>query len=288
MEQVTGYVEKIVFRNADNGYTVLGLSTDDGDVTCVGVFPSISEGERIEIEGEYVIHPSYGVQLQVNRYRAVAPGDKVSAERYLGSGAVKGVGPKMAARIVAAFGDDTFRIIEEEPERLAEVKGISERGAMEIAQQVEEKRELREAMIYLQQYGISLNLAVKIHARYGLDTYRILQENPYQLADDIAGVGFRIADEIARRVGIRMDSDFRIKSGVLYVLQQAAGEGHTYLPEELLTAQVCELLGVEAEAVKKHYTDLAIEKKLVLKQEDGDCRSMPPSTTIWKRTWPPG
>ncbi len=268
MEQVTGYVEKIVFRNADNGYTVLGLSTDEGDVTCVGVFHSVSEGERIEAEGEYVIHPTYGVQLQVNRYRAIAPGDKVSAERYLGSGAVKGVGPKLAARIVTAFGDDTFRIIEEEPERLVEIKGISERGAMEIAQQVEEKRELREAMIYLQQYGISLNLAVKIYERYGLDTYRILRENPYQLADDMEGVGFRIADEIARRVGIRMDSDFRIKSGILYSLQQAAAEGHTYLPEELLTGQVCELLGVEAESVKKQYTDLAIEKKLVIKQED--------------------
>jgi len=269
MEQIRGYVEHIIFRNADNGYTVLTLSQEgEEDITCVGVFPAINEGEHVELTGEYVIHPSYGMQLQVKEHRVIAPGDQVSMERYLASGAIKGVGPKMAARIVERFGDDTFRIIEEEPECLVEVKGISERIARSIAQQMEEKRELRQAMIYLQQYGISLNLAVKIHERYGIDTYRVLQENPYRLAEDVEGIGFRIADEIARRVGIHMDSDFRIRAGILYVLQQAAQEGHTYLPSEILTARACDLLDVEADAAAKHYMDMAIEKKLVLKQEE--------------------
>ncbi len=265
MEKVTGYVEHIIFRNAENGYTVFTLSCDDGEITCVGTFPAISEGERAELTGEYTIHPSYGLQLKVTDFQIVAPTDTVSMERYLASGAIKGVGPKMAARIVEKFADDTFRIIEEEPERLSEVKGISDRIARSIAQQMEERRDLRQAMIFLQQYEISLNLAVKIYDHYGPDTYRILQENPYQLAEDVEGVGFRIADEIAARIGIHADSDFRIRSGILYILQQAAGEGHTYLPEEMLTARACELLGVEESAVKKHYMDLSIERKLVIR-----------------------
>ncbi len=270
MEKVTGYVEHIIFRNADNGYTVLSVSSEGEEITCVGTFPVINEGERVELEGEYAIHPSYGLQLKTETYRVVAPGDTVSMERYLSSGAIKGVGKKMAARIVEKFGEDTFRIIEEEPERLAEIKGISERIARDIAVQMEEKRELRQAMIFLQQYGISLNLAVKIHEHYGIDTYRILQENPYQLAEDVEGVGFKIADEIARRIGIRTDSDFRIRSAILYELQQAAAEGHTYLPREMLTKRVCELLGVGEEAVQRHYMDMAIDKKLVLKTQEDD------------------
>lgn len=268
METITGYVEHIVYRNEENGYTVMNLVAEEEEITCVGVFHVISEGESIEASGEYTVHPSYGRQFRVEKYEMKAPEDLISIERYLGSGAIKGVGTALAARIVRRFKEDTFRIIEEEPERLAEIKGISERKAMEIAQQTEEKKELRQAMIFLQQYGISLNLAVKIYHTYGMEMYRIIQENPYKLADDMEGVGFRIADEIARRVGIHMDSDFRIRSGILYVLIQASSEGHTYLPKEILTQRTCELLEVDAEHVEKHYMDMAIDKKLVLKQSD--------------------
>jgi exodeoxyribonuclease V alpha subunit len=167
---------------------------------------------------------------------------------------------------VRRFQEDTFRIIEEEPERLAEIKGISQRKAMEIAQQTEEKKELRQAMIFLQNYGISLTLAMKIYHTYGIEMYRIIQENPYKLAEDVTGVGFKVADEIAHRVGIHLDSDFRIRSGILYILLQASAEGHTYLPKEVLTDRACELLGVSTEAVEKHYMDMAIDKKLILKQ----------------------
>ena len=271
METITGFVEHIVYRNEENGYTVLNLASNEEDeVTCVGVFQMISEGESLELTGEYTVHPSYGPQFKVQQYSIKAPEDIASIERYLGSGAIKGVGAALAARIVRKFKEDTFRIIEEEPERLAEIKGISERKAQEIAQQTEEKRELRQAMIFLQNYGISLSLAVKIYQTYQLDMYRIIQENLYRMAEDVTGVGFKIADEIAHRVGIHLDSDFRIRSGIMYVLQQASLEGHTYLPEELLTRRACELLGVDASGVEKHYMDMAIDRKLILKQSEAE------------------
>ena len=266
MEIVTGYVEHIVFRNEENGYTVFQLESEAGEVTCVGTLNFISEGERLEIKGDYVNHNIYGSQLKISSYEMKEPEDLISIERYLGSGAIKGIGLAMAARIVRRFKEDTFRIIEEEPERLAEIKGISNRKAMEIASQVNEKRDLRQAMIFLQQYGITMNLAVKVYQAYGQDVYGIIRENPYRLADDIDGVGFRTADEIAARVGIRMDSDFRVRSGILYTLLQASGEGHTYLPETELTPRASKLLNVTAEQVEKQYMDLAIERKIILKQ----------------------
>lgn len=242
------------------------------EITCVGTFSAIAEGENIEATGEYMEHPTYGRQFKVDSFEEKAPEDEEAIERYLGSGAIKGIGLALAARIVRRFKDDTFRIIEEEPERLAEIKGISQRKAMEIANQVNEKRDLRQAMIFLQQYGITMNLAVKVYQAYGQEIYEIIRQNPYRLADDIEGVGFRTADEIAARVGIRMDSDFRVKSGILYTLLQASGEGHTYLPEEELTRRAARLLEVDADQVEKQYMDLAIERKIVLKQgsrEDG-------------------
>ena len=266
MESLAGYVEHIIYRNADNGYTVLNLVSGEDEITCVGIFSPIAEGENIEAQGEYTEHPTYGQQFKVTSFEEKAPEDEEAIERYLGSGAIKGIGLAMAARIVRHFKEDTFRIIEEEPERLAEIKGISNRKAMEIASQVNEKRDLRQAMIFLQQYGITMNLAVKVYQAYGQDVYGIIRENPYRLADDIDGVGFRTADEIAARVGIRMDSDFRVRSGILYTLLQASGEGHTYLPETELTPRASKLLNVTAEQVEKQYMDLAIERKIILKQ----------------------
>lgn len=266
MESLAGYVEHIIYRNADNGYTVLNLVSGEDEITCVGIFSAIAEGENIEAQGEYTEHPTYGQQFKVTSFEEKAPEDEEAIERYLGSGAIKGIGLAMAARIVRRFKEDTFRIIEEEPERLAEIKGISNRKAMEIASQVNEKRDLRQAMIFLQQYGITMNLAVKVYQAYGQDVYGIIRENPYRLADDIDGVGFRTADEIAARVGIWMDSDFRVRSGILYTLLQASGEGHTYLPETELTPRASKLLNVTAEQVEKQYMDLAIERKIILKQ----------------------
>ena len=268
METIQGYVDHIIYRNSDNGYTVLVLVAGEEEVTCVGVFSDIAEGENIEATGEYTEHQTYGRQFKVSSFEEKAPQDEMAIERYLGSGAIKGIGIALAARIVRRFKEDTFRIIEEEPERLAEIKGISQRKAMEIADQVNAKKDLRQAMIFLQQYGISMNLAVKIYKKYGSEIYGIISENPYRMADDIEGVGFKTADEIATRVGIRTDSDFRIRSGILYTLQQAALDGHTYLPMNELTQRAVSLLEVDAEHIEKHYMNLAIERKIVMQQKD--------------------
>lgn len=270
LEKLTGYVEHIIYRNADNGYTVLNLVSGEEEITCVGTFSAIAEGENIEAVGEYTEHPTYGRQFKTESFEEKAPEDEEAIERYLGSGAIKGVGLALAARIVRRFKNDTFRIIEEEPERLAEVKGISEKKAMEIADQINQKRDLRQAMIFLQQYGITMNLAVKVYQEYGQEVYGIIRENPYRLADDIEGVGFRTADEIAARVGIRLDSDFRIRSGILYILQQAGGEGHTYLPKEELTERAARLLEVDGAQIEKQYMDLAIARKIIIKQPEGE------------------
>ena len=268
MATVTGYVEKIKYRNEENGYTVLSVTDGKEEYILVGTFPYISEGERVEATGRMVEHSIYGEQLAVESYEIKDPEDTLAIERYLGSGAIKGIGAALAKRIVKKFKSDTFRIMEEEPERLAEVKGISERMAMEIADQVEEKRDMRQAMLFLQQYGISMNLAVKIYQQYGQKLYSVIQENPYQLADDISGVGFKIADEIAAKVGIFTDSDYRIKSGLFYTLLQAMSNGHTYLPEEELLANASELLKVDAEHMGKHIMDLQMERKLIIKEKD--------------------
>ena len=270
MEKIKGYVEHIVYRNEENGYTVFNLNNGDGDLTCVGKFHYIEEGELLELTGEYTVHKLYGTQLQVISSEVCAPEDLVSIERYLGSGAIKGVGVALAGRIVKKFREDTFRIIEEEPERLAEVKGISERKAREIAIQVEEKKDMRDAMIFLQKYGISTTLAARIYQHYGQSVYRVIEENPYQIADHVSGVGFKTADEIAARVGIHTDSDFRIRSGIFYTLLQSVNEGHIYLKQEVLLWRSGELLGVQIEHIEKYLMDLAMEKKIVMKEaEDG-------------------
>lgn len=265
METIKGFIEHIIYRNTDNGYTVLNLVSDEEEITCVGFFKIMDQGETIEAEGNYTTHPVYGEQFKIERYQIVPPDDVVSIERYLGSGAVKGVGAALAARIVKRFGVDTYRIIEEEPERLSEVKGISECKAREIAVTVYEKRDAREAMSFLQKYGISNTLAIRIYEEYGMELYGIMRENPYRLAEDIHGIGFKIADEIASKIGIHTDSDYRIRSGILYTLMQAGGEGHCYLPHSILLQRAGELLGLESASLEPQLQNLAMDKKLVIK-----------------------
>ncbi|WP_418418123.1 ATP-dependent RecD-like DNA helicase [Blautia sp.] len=277
-ECVTGYIDHVIFRNEDNGYTVFVMKGVKGqeELTCVGNFPVLSQGATIEASGSYINHHIYGKQFQITSFVEKMPEDALAMERYLGSGAIKGIGAALAARIVRHFGEDTMRIVEEEPERLAEVKGISEKKAREIAAQTAEKADMRKAMMFLQKYGISLNLGAKIYQKYGDSVYNVLQENPYRLADDISGVGFKIADEIAGRIGIHTDSDYRIRSGMMYTLLQASGEGHVYLPQEELFGRASVLLGVDSSYMEKHLMDLAMERKVVLKEE-GDSVLVYPS-----------
>ncbi len=272
MEQREGYIEHIKFRNPDNGYTIFQLSEPGGndELTCVGNFPAISEGEYVKVEGAMTVHVLYGEQLQVSSYEICVPKDRLAVERYLGSGAIKGIGQTMAARIVRKFGDDTFRIIEREPERLAEIRGISDRMARDIHAQFKEKQGMREAMMYLQQYNISGTLAVKIYKQYGEKMRTVLEENPYQMTEDIPGVGFKTADSIAERMGISGFSPERIRAGLVYALQLAAQYGHIYLPQPELIRYCTDLLGVDAEAIGQAVSDMSAERKLIVKSVGGE------------------
>lgn len=265
MEQIKGYVEHIIYRNDDNGYTVMNLVDGEEEIVCVGNFRTVDEGETLEVSGNYTEHPLYGMQLKAESYRVVEPDDEAGMERYLASGAIKGIGAALASRIIKKFGKDTFRIIEEEPERLAEIKGISEKKAREIAVRMEEKKDMRSAMVFLQKYGISDTMAVRIYNTYGEKIYGVMRENPYQLAEDVGGIGFKAADEIARKAGIQMDSDYRIRSGILYALSQAMAEGNIYLPDNILLERCQLLLEVDKEGIEPQISNLAMEKKIVAK-----------------------
>lgn len=268
MEKITGHVDHIIFENKENGYTVLLLTdSDQQEIVCVGIIPGIDIGMSLELYGEYTEHPTYGMQFKVNRFEEIMPQDTLAIVRYLSSGAIKGIGEKMAVRIVDRFGSETFRIMENEPERLAEIKGISLRIAQEIGSQVYEKKELRQAFLFLQKYGISNNLAVKIYDRYRDQMYGIMMENPYRIAEDIPRVGFRTADEIASKMGINIDSEYRIRCGTLYTMQIAAQDGHVYLPMDVLLKKASEILGVAEENIYPLVKNLAIDRKLTVKKD---------------------
>lgn len=272
MEELKGYVDSIIYNNPDNGYTVLELDCDEESYMCVGYVTNVAAGELIQIKGEEVINPMYGPQIQIKEYSILPPEDSKSMERYLGSGAIKGIGAAMASRIVRHFREDTFRVIENEPEKLVQIKGISEKKARDIASQVAAKRDLREVMIKLQKYGITYQLALKLYTQYGLKITAIIEENPYKLAEEVQGIGFLKADEIAKQVGIGSNSDYRVRSGIFYVLLRATNEGHMYLPQNVMIEQSQNLLGVDAETIEHHMLDLCIDKKVYIKEINDEVR----------------
>lgn len=285
-----GIVSKIIYRNEGNQYIVFAVETSDGeDETFVGYISGIEEGMYILAKGEYVEHPSYNLQFKVVEYEVRMPDNLVSMERYLGSGVIKGVGEIMAKRVIKKFGTDTFRVMEEEPERLAEIKGISERKANEIGVQFIEKQAMREALMFLSEFGISPNLAVKIFNEYGQKMYTIVKQNPYRIAEDISGVGFKIADSIAEKAGIGRTSDFRVRAAILYTLNQATGLGHLYLPKKLLLSWTRQLLAksdstesegmyyyedsefqIEEEVIEIQLMNLQIEGKVIFRELEGE------------------
>ncbi len=265
MERCEGYVNSIIYRSPTTSYTVLTLGTkpDGEELTCVGNFPFIDVGESIAVEGEWTRHEMYGRQFKVETVEILTPQETESIERYLGSGAIKGVGIVLAMKIVKAFGEDTFRIIEREPERLAEIRGISERMAMSIHEQYIEKKDSQRVILFLQRFGINLSLASKIYAKYGSKTETYMRENPYRIAEDIPGVGFKTADEIASRIGGFDDSETRVRACILYVLQTAMARGHAYLPEGSLLSHLKEYLpGADEDMVSLAINSLVMDRKL--------------------------
>ena len=269
MEEIKGYVAHIIYRNEENAYTVFELDYGKGSVTCTGFPPAISEGESCRVEGEMTSHPVYGDQMRISSYEAIEPETTQAVFRYLSSGAIKGIGESLARRILKKFGEDTMRILDEEPERLAEIKGISPRKAREISAQIEGKRDQRDAMVFLQQYGIGGRHALRIWKTYGMKLYEVIKENPYRLADDIRGIGFATADEIASRVGIRADSDFRIRSGILYMLSQVLTDGSTWMERSMVIRRTAELLSLGEDQIDLQLDNLAMDRKLMIKNREG-------------------
>ena len=272
MESISGYISHIIFRNQDNGYTVFEFACKDSDdeylETCVGNFPFINEGEYMVLWGEITHHPTYDDQFKVMKSETKEPEDAISMQRYLASGVVKGIGPGLAKRIIDMFGDRTFEIIEKEPERLAEVKGISKKKALDVYASFEEKKDMRDAFIYLQKYGISNQMAAKIHQKYHDKMYDVIQNNPYKLSEDIRGIGFRMADEIAVKIGFDYNSEYRIKAGIIYALEREVSNGHIYVPEEELCGKCVEILGVPLESVMTLFEKMMYEKNIIKVEEN--------------------
>ncbi len=269
---ISGSVENIIYTNAENGYTVLNLLLDDEKedvfVCCVGYLPDIVMGESLTVVGRRVRHPSYGDQLEVISYQKSLPVTEKAIERYLSSGIVKGIGKRMAKKIVDKFGRDTLMIIDTEPHKLADIKGISMTKAQEIGAVFREQGELTRAVMFLQEYGVSVNFAAKIFKKYKDTTIAVVQKNPYTLADEIWGIGFKTADNIAKKMGIEPDSAYRIQAGIKYMLNYAASSGHTYLPESELTYRVAELLETAADNVKQNLMSMHVASEIWIENSE--------------------
>jgi len=280
MEIIKGYIEHISVHKEDTGFTVMNVSADDETIICVGIVRGFSEGESVEVTGEYVVHPVYKRQLKIKSIKSLPPENKVAVERYLGSGAIKGVGEALAKRIVKTFGEDTFRIAMDEPERLAEVKGISIRKAYEIGAQLAEKKDIREIMIFLQGLGISQNYANKIYTKYGRKTRDTIEQNPYKLAEDIRGIGFKLADDIAGKMGISYDSEYRVRCGIVHIMLQSTVDGNCYYPKEKLVNRSMELLTVPEEMIEQQLLNLIVDRSLKIVSCEGENRVYFPSYYI--------
>lgn len=269
---ITGSVEDIIFHNIENGYCVFSVDSEGEEVTCVGNVTQIHEGEEVTMSGNWSVHPTYGKQFQVSFFEKTIPTTAEGIQKYLASGVIKGIGKKTAERIVDKFGEASFYVIEEKPDKLAEIKGISYEKAMTIHNVFCEQHELRRAMLFLQDFGVTPSYAMKIYKRYKGKTFEIVKENPYRLADDISGIGFKMADKMAQNSGIQPDSPNRIKSGVKYVLNQATQNGHVYLPKTELIQTTSELLGINPLIIENCLKELQVDNQLWQEKINGvDC-----------------
>lgn len=271
VQTISGIVESIIFNNTENGYCVFSIAFEDEELVCTGNLPFLSEGEQVELSGEFITHPLYGKQFGFSEYTKNAPKDAASMVKYLGSGVIKGIGEKTAMQIVARFGEDTFEVLENYPEKLAEIKGISLKKARSMSEQFHEQTYQRQAMMFLHGFGITAAAASKIWGKYKENTITVLKSNPYELTYDITGFGFKSADSIAYRMGTPPENVHRIKAGIRYTLLNATSDGHSYYPKELLLEKAAELLEVSKELAEHGLLELHIDKAVVIeKLDDGN------------------
>lgn len=272
MASIEGVVENIIYRNDANGYTVCDIDSDNTLVTAVGYMPFLNEGETVKVSGIWTNHPEYGRQLKVEGYDKIMPRTTETIEKYLASGAIKGIGPATAKKIVEKFGEDSLNVIQYYPDKLSQVKGIGIARAREIEISFEEQRELMNIVLFLQRYGISPAYAARIYRVFGKASIETIKSNPYRLSDDVFGIGFKTADSIAMSLGIDPSSRYRICSGVKYVISKAASAGHIYLPMEILREQVAGMLGSTMESLEDALVLLQLEKAIVIDKESGEER----------------
>lgn len=259
LEEYKGTIAEIIFHNNENGYTVAVFETELEAFTVVGSLPAVGVGRHYSIRGEFITHPTYGEQFSIKSFEEELPSTEDGIRDFLSSGAMKGIGRKTAAAIVSKFGEETFEIIEKSPERLTEISGIGEKTAEKIADAFNQHREFANITLYLQQFGISSNYALKLYQVYGAETITAVEENPYRLVEDIFGVGFKKADAIAEKMGVAHDDRFRLKSGIKFTLSYFAGEGSTFLPQNTLCEKAGQLLDVPMELIEESITEMAFE-----------------------------
>ena len=270
MESIGCFADETVFRNDENGYTVLVVKCGKTRVSAVGVMPPIAPGEKLNITGEWVEHPVYGRQIKVQSVEIEKPTTLSGIEKYLSSGMIRGIGPATAKLLVKAFGEETLDVLYAEPQRLLEVPGIGEKRANMIAESYAEQAQQREAMVFLQSYGVTPSLSVKIFKQYGDNTKQAIMQNPYRLVEDVEGVGFRTADRIAASLGVERDSEYRISAGVKYALADATnGAGHCYLPRNVLSAAAQRLLGNDEDAIERMIDSLILSHQLTAQMLPG-------------------
>jgi exodeoxyribonuclease V alpha subunit len=277
MDTLSGAVERITYYNAENGYTVLRLRPDikmanrftnksslnaDGLATVVGNLPELSPGEHLRLQGQWDNHPKHGPQFKVEVCEQTLPATVAGIQGYLGSGMIKGIGPRFAERIVGLFKEETFEVIESAPQRLLEVPGIGEDRKQKITTAWKEQKQVKEIMVFLHGHGVSTNLAVKIYKTYGDTSLETVQKNPYQLERDIYGVGFKTADRIAQALGLPVDHPSRIEAGIVFALNEMINEGHVYVPRELLAQKAIELLAVPQELIAPALERLAQDERI--------------------------
>ncbi|MEG1285241.1 MAG: ATP-dependent RecD-like DNA helicase [Romboutsia sp.] len=270
MERIEGMISDIVFKNEENGYTIAHLASSKDEVVIVGCMPTLAVGESIEVEGKWINHKTYGTQFEVNKFMPITPTSLEGIYVYLSSGMIHGIGEKMAKRIIDKFGVNTLDIIQNTPERLEEVEGIGNKKVAQIVKSYEENRELRNIIIELSPYGITPNYCLKIFKKYKNKAIEVINKNPYKLAEDIRGIGFKIADSIASKIGIDKYSKDRITQGILYALNQSLGSGHTYLPKNILIQDASKLLEVECVIVEECIMALIYDQKVHIEKKGQD------------------
>ena len=269
MQEKKGIIADIIFHNEKNGYTIAVFETEEEQFTAVGSIAACRKGLSLILRGKFTVHPTYGEQFAFSEYEEVIPESVQGIEEFLATGALKGIGKKTAAAIVHKFGKDTLRIMEEEPERLAEVSGIGEKKAAAIGEAFALHREFARVTMYFQKYGISPDYSLKLYKAYGSQTITIIEENPYVMIDDIFGIGFRKADAIAAKIGISPEDPARVKSGIKYAMWYYIGEGNTYCPQKELCEKTAQLLDISSSVIYDYLTEMAFAGDIVMESSEG-------------------